>query len=210
MAQTQARSRSRSHDPGPADDVATEVPRARPACRRVARSPQGGRPRVRPIHSETMSGAASAATRSIQGKPNQSAATSGPRTATAERSQQQAPKPLRAPWRGVSRRRRHSAVRAGGIRRSPVPDAPRRNPAKSVDEHQFGIGALPEQEIADALLAAGADQQIGIGHTRRQQIAPNSVSSMLAAVQLAGRRPRRARLRAAWMISSRGAIVECR
>src|SRR5262249_46935280 len=29
-------------------------------------------------------------------------------------------------------------------------------------EDKLGIGALPQQEIADALLAAGADQQIGI------------------------------------------------
>src|SRR5215469_16589124 len=30
-------------------------------------------------------------------------------------------------------------------------------------EDELGIGALPQQEVADALLAAGADQQIGIG-----------------------------------------------
>src|SRR5471030_3005624 len=39
-----------------------------------------------------------------------------------------------------------------------------------VDEHQLGVGALPEQEVADALLAAGADQQVGIGNAGGQQL----------------------------------------
>src|SRR5471032_1790113 len=34
-----------------------------------------------------------------------------------------------------------------------------------VEEDQFGIGALPEQKIADPLFAAGADQQIRIGNS---------------------------------------------
>src|SRR5512139_2028854 len=33
-----------------------------------------------------------------------------------------------------------------------------------VGEIQFGVGELPQQEIADALLAAGADEQVGFGH----------------------------------------------
>src|ERR1044071_3212158 len=48
----------------------------------MARTRTSGLPRVSRIHSETMIGAASAASRSIQGKPNQIAArTSGPRIA---------------------------------------------------------------------------------------------------------------------------------
>src|SRR5687768_359960 len=39
----------------------------------------------------------------------------------------------------------------------------------ALEEDELGIGALPEQEVRDALLAAGADQQIGIRHVRGQQ-----------------------------------------
>src|SRR5471030_1360886 len=40
-----------------------------------------------------------------------------------------------------------------------------------VDEYQLGVGALPEQEIADALLAAGADQQVWIGNAGGEELA---------------------------------------
>jgi hypothetical protein len=42
----------------------------------------------------------------------------------------------------------------------------RRNPATGIGEMQFGVGQLPEQEVADALLAAGADEEIGLGRDR--------------------------------------------
>src|SRR6185437_4162317 len=38
-------------------------------------------------------------------------------------------------------------------------------------EDELGIGGLPQQEIADALLAAGADDEVGIGHVGGQQVA---------------------------------------
>ena len=48
-----------------------------------------------------------------------------------------------------------------------------------VDEHHLGIGALPQQKIADALFAAGADDQIGIGQSGGEQMARRSdVSSI--------------------------------
>src|SRR5262245_47422956 len=34
----------------------------------------------------------------------------------------------------------------------------------------LGVGQLPEEEVADAHLAAGADQQVGVGHTLRAQV----------------------------------------
>ena len=34
-------------------------------------------------------------------------------------------------------------------------------------EDELGVGELPEQEVADPLLAAGADQQIGVGDAGR-------------------------------------------
>ena len=58
-----------------------------------------------------------------------------------------------------------------------------------VDEHQLGVGALPEQEIADALLAAGADQQVRVGHARRQQLAARSAPRRCRRPR--ARRPRR-------------------
>src|SRR5271163_135517 len=35
---------------------------------------------------------------------------------------------------------------------------------EAVGDKDLGVGDLPEQEVRDALLAAGADDQIGIGH----------------------------------------------
>src|SRR5882672_10407850 len=130
-----------------------------------------GRPRVRRIHSETISGAASAATRSIQGRPNQIAASrSGPRMA-ADRIRRSRP---RYRWlRPVG----ESAVDAAIAPLTPAKLDDRllqmllaEIRPQGVDEHQFGVGALPEQEIADALFAAGADEQIRIGDARSQQL----------------------------------------
>src|SRR5687767_3108329 len=36
---------------------------------------------------------------------------------------------------------------------------------------KFGVGELPEQEVADPLLARGPDQQVGIGQRRRVELA---------------------------------------
>src|SRR5262249_21100891 len=127
--------------------------------------------RVSAIHSEISSGDAAAATRSIQGKPNQRAASSsGPRTiADAIRSIRLRCRPKRpigtsaadaaiSPFAPPEFGNRLLQVLLAEIR-------PQR-----VDEPQLGVGTLPQQEIADALLAAGADQQIRIGHARRQQL----------------------------------------
>src|SRR4051812_17398392 len=42
-------------------------------------------------------------------------------------------------------------------------------------EHQLAVGDLPQQEIGQPLLAAGADDQIGIGQVRRIEILPDEV-----------------------------------
>src|SRR5262245_11941434 len=137
----------------------------------MARTRIAGRPRVNRSHSETMSGAASAATRSIQGNPNQIAPSRiGPRMA-AEMMR--------------SSRPRYRSPRAAGASAADAAIASF-TPAKlgdrllqmllaeirpqRVDEHQLGIGALPEQEIADALFATRADQQIRVGHAGSQQL----------------------------------------
>src|SRR6201995_1095383 len=41
---------------------------------------------------------------------------------------------------------------------------PRQHGPHKIEENIFGIGRLPEQEVGNALLAAGADDKIGIGH----------------------------------------------
>src|SRR5262245_21686623 len=38
-------------------------------------------------------------------------------------------------------------------------------------EYQLGVGRLPQQEVGQALLAGGADQQVGIGNVDGLQVA---------------------------------------
>ena len=63
-------------------------------------------------------------------------------------------------------------------------------------EHQFGVGGLPEQEIRETLLAGGADDEIGVGYAgrlepRREQMRVDRVRIELALGRLA-RQPRAA------------------
>ena len=37
---------------------------------------------------------------------------------------------------------------------------------EAVGDEDLGVGDLPEQEVGDALLAAGADDEVGVGHVR--------------------------------------------
>ena len=39
-----------------------------------------------------------------------------------------------------------------------------------VDEHELGVGDLPEQEVRDPQLAGRADEQVGVGQLRRVQL----------------------------------------
>ena len=98
----------------------------------------------------------------------------------------------------ASQRKRHSAARGGGTRHRLLQMLARRSRATAYrDEDQLGVGALPEQEIADALLAAGADQQVGVGHAARSaSCAANRVSSIASGsssprLRLAREPPRR-------------------
>src|SRR5262249_28154455 len=115
-----------------------------------------GRRRVSRNHSETMRGAATAATRSIHGNPNQIAATRiGPSTA-AETMRSTSPRYRPARADGAS------AADAAIASFAPAKLGDRllqmllaEIGPQRVDKYQFGVGALPQQEIADALLAAG-------------------------------------------------------
>src|SRR5690242_3432559 len=127
----------------------------------MARIRATGRRCVRRAHSDTMNGAATAAIRSTQGKPNQRAARqSGARIAADTNRTRRPPK----------RREGTAEALAADAAIAPLPSPVLRDRLlevalleigpQGIHEHQLGVGALPEQEIADALLAAGADQQI--------------------------------------------------
>src|SRR3569623_1577739 len=55
-----------------------------------------------------------------------------------------------------------------------------------LDEDEFGIGALPKQEVRDPLLAAGADDDVRIGHARGVERAPDGVFGDVFGLQPAG------------------------
>src|SRR5262249_37802455 len=134
----------------------------------------------------TMSGAARAATRSIHGNPNHTAASSaGPSTA-ADRIR------TSRPWNRRLARPAGALAADAAIATFTAPELRNRllevllaeiGPQR-VDEHQLGVGALPQQEIADALFAAGANQQVRIAYAGGQQLALEAVF-----VDLLGRDP---------------------
>src|SRR4051812_34995588 len=144
-----------------------------------------GRPRVRRSHSPIIRGATTAVTRSIHGKPNHTAArSSGPSTA-ADTTLSSRPR-KRAGGALVADAAIATLAAAelgdGALEMLLAEVGPQR-----VDEHQLGVGTLPEQEIADALLAAGADQQVGIGHAGGQQLPLEQVLVDLLRCELARR-----------------------
>src|SRR5438270_47151 len=131
-----------------------------------------GRPRVRRIHSETMIGAASAARRSIQGKPNQTAArTSGARIAADTTRSKRPRKRVVGANGALATDAAIATFAAAELGNRLLEMLLAEVGPQGVDEDQLGVGALPQQEIADALLAAGADQQIRVGHAGGQQLA---------------------------------------
>src|SRR6187549_422222 len=99
-----------------------------------------------PSHSMTMIGAASATRRSIQGNPNHSAASTGGANTSADTTRRIRSRDFRgvrsaadaaiAPFA--------SAELGDGLLEMILAEVgPQR-----VDEHQLGVGALPEQEVA--------------------------------------------------------------
>src|SRR5579885_621501 len=67
-------------------------------------------------------------------------------------------------------------------------------------EDELGIGALPQQEIADALLAAGADQQVRVGQIGGEQVAGDRRLVDLLRGDLPGRRGLRVLSRCAFLV----------
>src|SRR5215470_12940787 len=134
--------------------VATSIPPAPKWPRSVSRP-----------HSQPMKTAARIVSPPSSGPPSQAESTpSGTRT-TAERMRRPRASRLEAtsgsaiaPLAAVKLAERALQIRLGEIR------------PKRVDEDELGIGGLPEEEIAEPLLAAGADDEIRVGHISRQQV----------------------------------------
>ena len=82
--------------------------------------------------------------------------------------------PLRAAAiASLVRPKRRSRARERGdrrVERRGVEVGPQR-----IGEIELGVGELPEQEIADALLAAGADEEIGLGRVAHRQVAARAL-----------------------------------
>src|SRR5689334_20484624 len=118
-----------------------------------------GRCRVSRSHSPTISGATTAATRSIHGKPIHTAASSsGPSTAA---DTTRSSRPRKRAGAALAADAAIATVAAAELDDRPLQMLLAEVGPQRVDEHQLGVGTLPQQEIADALLAAGADQQVG-------------------------------------------------
>src|SRR3954463_12312671 len=62
-------------------------------------------------------------------------------------------------------------------------------------EHQFGVRRLPQQEVRDALLAAGANEEIDVRHLRLVEVAREHLVADLRRVEAAGRDVARERSR---------------
>src|SRR5438132_590538 len=127
-------------------------------------------PRHRRAHSQAIPTAASAVTIGSQGEPNQAAATAIGASTSADR--------IRSASRLGSARAKRGTVTAFaaaivGDRLLEI-GAPEIRPQR-LGEDEFGVSALPQQEIADALLAAGANQKVGIGKIDGEQMRGNQL-----------------------------------
>src|SRR5438477_10078086 len=170
----------------------TAVPRASPveaseaaatATRTTATSTTPARPKSPPRHSRPHSHAITAAPAAVNngshGQPNQIAATgSGARTSAEATRWRKGPfaKNPRAP----AKRRVRVSARSNRGSEAPFAAAEfvdrllqvafRKIGPQRLRKNEFGIGALPKEKIADALLAARPDQQIRIGKIRGKQV----------------------------------------
>src|SRR6185369_13117670 len=55
-----------------------------------------------------------------------------------------------------------------------------------VDENELGVGRLPDQEVAQALLTAGADQQVRVGQAGGREVRCENFLVDLVGAELAG------------------------
>src|SRR5260221_3021965 len=129
-------------------------------------------------HSQAINPAATATTTDSSGGPHQAAArpigastsaeTVRCRSAPAERTGASVPRSTRLSARANGRA--VSTIATMEILYRLLEVALGKIGPQRVGEAELRIGRLPEQEIADPLLAAGADDEIGIGHVGGQQM----------------------------------------
>src|SRR5690348_9186614 len=145
--------------------MAAPTPATTVAATRTPLPPNWPRSVSRP-HSQPMSPAPTSVTAARSAPPSHAATiASGART-DAERMRSRRASDLEAssdcaiaPLAAVKLAEGALEIRLGEIR------------PERVDEHEFRIGRLPQQEVAEPLFAAGADDEIGVRHVRSEQVA---------------------------------------
>src|SRR5216684_1646883 len=144
----------------------------------------GAPARQRRLHSQAINPAATATTAESSGGPNHAAASPTGASTRAESTRCRNACALFAPALPSSRGPGPSCTaalsRANGCAVSAVAamEIPQRRleialgeiGPQRLGEDEFGVGRLPQQEIADPLLAAGANDEVGIRHEGRQQM----------------------------------------
>src|SRR5712672_3441585 len=176
---------------GPMPAVTARMMGTRTAAIRTAPVVPTGPPRHSLAHSQAMPAAAIAVRIGSQGDPNHTAA-----TAIGARTRADRIRSVRRPGSARANRGTVAALAATVIgNRLLEIGAPETRPQR-LSEDEFGISALPQQEIADALLAAGADQEVGIGQIggeqmRRDLLLVDCIERQSAGFDLGGDRTRR-------------------
>src|SRR5437764_7860472 len=156
--------------------TATAIPSAAPANAAATAAARAARistmpdtptcpPRHSRTHSQAMTPAASTVNMPSQGEPNQTAAMATGAMTSADRMRS-------AKGLGSARANRGTVAALAsaiiGDRLFQI-GAPEIRPQR-LGKDELGIGALPQQEVADALLAAGADQEIRVREIHGQQM----------------------------------------
>jgi hypothetical protein len=172
-AHTQASSRQppgqRRRLPGPAER------QARPHRRASSRRRPHGRPGARPVQPAPLpAGGGDQHQREQREGPGLAANSAGSSSASSTRAvmtrwRSIAAQPPAARGRRLDAAEAAVALRIGGQRGVDLGGA--EVGPQAVGEEQLRVGRLPEQEVADAHLAAGADEQVGVGREAQRHVA---------------------------------------
>ena len=169
LERVRARARSRRLRRRPPRGVRRRRPRRPPRRARAGSAPPA--PRASP----TLRPAASASTRKRSGNWAATARVCSPIEPVLPSTTRSVIARPRPPARG----RRRPAGRWCARSAAPAPGRPcsartssalPKSGQRSSHEVELGVGALPEQEVRDALLAAGADQEVHVGQLRLVQV----------------------------------------
>src|SRR3974377_443625 len=144
-------------------------------------APKRPRRHSRP-HSHAITAPASAVSKGSQGDPNQIAAIGNGASATADRTRGRS-----EPYSVRANRRTVPTLPAAEFVDRLFQVALGEIGPQGLGEDQLGIGALPEQKVADALLATGADQQVRVRNIRGEKMTGDAILVDF----LGGKRPAR-------------------